>query len=346
MPRIRRLPTDPYESARAVGLRYVSTDSPGITRRGKKFFTANGRELKDPKELTRIKALVIPPAWKSVWICPYANGHLQAIGYDQRGRKQYRYHSAFRCVRDATKFTRMAAFGRALPRIRRRVARDLRLSGLQKNKVLATVVRLLEETSIRVGNEEYARSNDSFGLTTLSNKHVHFAGTKVTFDFKGKSGVAHCIDVRNRMLARIIRECQEIPGQDLFQYVGEDGTPTKIRSEDVNAYIHEISGEEFTAKDFRTWNGTREAMKVFHELGQASSATEAKQRVVEAVKQVAAVLGNRPATCRKYYIHPAVTDAYLNGILHPRGGSPSAEEAVLLRMVSSYVPSEALKKAS
>jgi len=355
MARVKKLSADPYESARAVGLRYVSPDAPGISRRGKRYFRPEGRELKDPLELARIQSLVIPPAWKRVWICLLANGHLQAIGYDQRGRRQYRYHPAFRQVRDLTKFARMVAFGKALPEIRRRVEKDLELRGIPQRKLLAALVRLLEETSIRVGSEEYARANDSFGLTTLNHGHVHLAGAKVTFDFKGKSGVAHCVEVRNRRLAKIVRDCHEIPGQDLFQYVDEEGHPVKIRSEDVNAYIREIAGTEFSAKDFRTWNGTREAIKAFRLLGPADSPTAAKKNVVEAVKKVAAILGNRPATCRKYYIHPAVTEAYLSGVamgkaIGARGGAISAgrfseEEEDLLRVISSYMPAAPRCKA-
>ena len=356
MARLKKLSSDPYDSAKAVGLRYVSPDALGITRRGKRFFRPEGRELKDPLDLARIKSLVIPPAWKQVWICPLANGHLQAIGYDQRGRRQYRYHPAFRQIRDITKFARMVAFGKALPEIRQRVEKDLELRGIPQRKLLAALVRLLEETSIRIGSEEYARANDSFGLTTLHHGHVHLVGAKVTFDFKGKSGVVHCIEVRNRRLAKIVRDCHEIPGQDLFQYVGEEGQPVKIRSEDVNAYIREIAGADFSAKDFRTWNGTCEAMKAFRALGPADSPTAAKRNVVETVKKVAAILGNRPATCRKYYIHPAITEAYLSGValgrkIGARLGEVSAdrfshEEKDLLHMISSYLPTARRCKAS
>jgi len=348
MAKLKKLSADPHESAQAVGLRYVSPDALGITRSGKRFFRPEGLELKDPLELARIKSLVIPPAWKRVWICPLAKGHLQAIGYDQRGRRQYRYHPAFRQMRDITKFARMVAFGKALPEIRRRVETDLELRGIPQQKLMAALVRLLEETSIRVGGEEYARANDSFGLTTLNHSHVHLAGAKVSFDFKGKSAVAHCIEVRSRRLAKIVRDCHELPGQDLFQYIDEEDRPVKIRSDDVNAYIREIAGSDFSAKDFRTWNGTREAMKALRALGPADSPTAAKKNVVEAVKKVAAILGNRPATCRKYYIHPAITEAYLSGVALGNGigaqrrkvsaGRFSKEEKDLLHLISSYMP--------
>lgn len=351
MPRLKKLPIAPKATARMADLRYVKADEPGITRRKKGddwvFFHPDGSRLRKASEIDRIKALVIPPAWTNVWICPDPTGHLHAVGIDQRGRKQYRYHPDFLALRNATKFSRLAAFGTKLPEIRAQVEKDLQLPGLPQRKVLAALVRLLERTSIRVGNEEYARTNESFGLTTLSDDHVSFDGSEMVFEFRGKSGVQHCVGLRDRRLARIVRECQEIPGQDLFQYVDEEGQAAKIRSEDVNAYIRDIAGAEFTAKDFRTWNGTREALNVFRALGPCDSPTAAKKKVVEAVKQVAAILGNRPATCRKYYIHPAVEAAYTEGItLAVRVSEPgegevrllSDEEVMLLNMVSKYVP--------
>lgn len=313
----RALSLDPVQSARLAGLRYTAVNGDGIRRRklgkGWVFSHANGQRITDEKDLRRIQSLVIPPAWTDVWIAPHAACHLQAIGYDARGRKQYRYHPAFRELRDSTKFGRMLDFAAALPKLRRRVERDLQERGLTREKVLATLVRLLDLTSIRIGNNEYAKTNESFGLTTLFDEHVAFQGSQVTFCFKGKSGVDHRVDVKDRRLARIVRECQEIPGQDLFQYLDESGNPHKIRSEDVNTYIREISGGEFTAKDFRTWNGTREALIALREMGIPESGNQAKAATANAVKLVAEALRNRPATCRKFYIHPAILAAYEKG---------------------------------
>jgi DNA topoisomerase-1 len=306
--------------------------------------------LRDRKEIERIQALVIPPAWTNVWICPLANGHLQAVGVDARGRRQYRYHAEYREVRDATKYGRLTAFGAALPGIRARVEQDLKLPGLPRNKVLATIVRLLEATSARVGNEEYVRSNESFGLTTLRAEHAAVEGSKLRLRFKGKSGVEHDVAVTDKRVARIVGECQDLPGQELFQYLDESGQPCKVCSEDVNAYIREISGEDFTAKDFRTWNGTREALEALREAGAAETAAEAKKKIVEAVKRVAGRLGNRPATCRKYYIHPAILDAYLEGTIftekaaQPGSQGLQTEEEAALRIAAAYVPKPAGKQ--
>lgn len=340
---------DPVQSARAVGLRYITDDKPGIRRRragkGWVFFYPDGRRLTDRQEAARILSLAIPPAWSDVWICPIANGHLQASGRDAKGRKQYRYHPLFREARDLTKYTRMLAFGKALPSLRAKVEEDLKLPGLPSRKVLAAVVKLLEHTSIRVGNEEYARTNESFGLTTLRDHHAEIAGSTVRFTFKGKSGIDHDVELSDRRVARIVSACQDLPGQELFQYKNESGEPTKICSEDVNAYIREISGEDFTAKDFRTWNGTREALALLANIPAGSSATECKKNVVAAVKAVAHVLRNRPATCRKYYIHPAVLESYVEATLadclhcaepEPTPYGLSREEVAVLRLVESY----------
>jgi DNA topoisomerase-1 len=318
---------DPEESARAAGLRYVSDDMPGIRRRkrgkGFTFLDAKGGTVSDARTLERIRKLAIPPAWTDVWICPIANGHLQATGRDARGRKQYRYHAEWRNVRDETKFGRMIAFGEALPKIRERVERDLSLRGLPREKVVATVVRLLESTLIRVGNREYARQNGSFGLTTLRDGHVDIDGSTLRFEFRGKSGKDHSVEIQDRRVARIVRQCRDLPGQTLFQYLDEAGERQKITSEDVNAWLKETTGEDFTAKDFRTWGGTVLALSALLEVGTVESEKEAGKAVVETVKRVSENLGNRPAICRKYYIHPVVIETFVEGRLEE-----ALEEAV------------------
>ena len=313
--------TDPLESAAEAGLRYVRCGGPCIRRirsgRGFRYLDPSGKPLHDPKQLARIRSLVIPPAWNGVAICPSPNGHLQAVGVDARGRKQYRYHPRYRAVRDQAKFSRMIAFGAVLSGIRRRVEKDLRSPGLSKKKVLATVVRLLETSFIRVGNGEYARENDSFGLTTLKNRHVHIAGATLHFHFRGKSGQEHDIELTDRRLAAIIRRCQELPGYELFEYIGADGKVCAIDSADVNSYIREIAGGEFTAKDFRTWAGTLLAARELASAGPSANERQGKRTVAGAIKTVAAQLGNRPATCRKYYVHPAIVEGYLDRSLFP-----------------------------
>ncbi len=299
----------PVEAARAADLRYVSDERPGISRRrsGKGFSYSgpDGVLVRDKATLARIRSLAIPPAWTSVWICPLDNGHIQATGRDARGRKQYRYHPRWHLVRDDTKYGRMILFGNTLPRIRARVEADLALSGIPKAKVLATVVRLLETTFIRVGNEEYARSNRSFGLTTLQNRHVEVSGSTIHFHFRGKSGKDHSIKLSDRRLARLVQRCRELPGQDLFQYRDDAGDTQPIDSTDVNAYIRDVSGQEFTAKDFRTWAGTLLATRQLA-TGDGSEAPT----LVAAIAAVAQQLGNTVAVCRKCYIHPAVINAY------------------------------------
>jgi DNA topoisomerase I len=310
---------DPVESAKAAGLRYVSDDAPGIRRRVKgKGFTyidPKGQAVRDPKVLERIRKLAIPPAWTDVWICAQANGHLQATGRDARGRKQYRYHAEWRTVRDETKFGKMTIFGEALPAIRARVDEDLSRRGLPREKVLAAVVKLLEMTLIRVGNREYMKQNKSFGLTTLRDGHVDIQGSKLRFEFRGKSGKDHSVEIQDRRLARVVKQCRDIPGQTLFQYLDDDGVRQSIRSEDVNAYLREITGQDFTAKDFRTWGGTVLALSALLEIGACESEKEANRAVVQMVKQVSSNLGNRPAICRKYYVHPVVIDAFVQGKL-------------------------------
>lgn len=303
-------------AARAAGLRYVSDGGPGIRRRraGKafSFLAPDGRVLRDPATLRRIKRLAVPPAWTDVWICPHENGHIQAAGRDARGRKQYRYHERWREVRDESKYGRVLAFGAALPRIRRHVAADLRRKGMSREKVLATVVRLLETTLIRVGNDEYASQNGSFGLTTLRNRHARVRGSQITFEFTGKSGKKHRIDVRDASLAKLVRKCQELPGQELFAYEDETGTHD-VSSGDVNDYLRGIAGEEFSAKDFRTWAGTVLAAIALREFEEFSSQRQAKQNVVRAVEAVAKMLGNTPSVCRRCYVHPTILESYLAG---------------------------------
>jgi DNA topoisomerase-1 len=308
---------DPRQSAIAAGLHYTTDSRPGITRvrHGSSFryLTASGRKMRDAQDLARIRSLVIPPAWKDVWICPDARGHLQAVGRDARGRKQYRYHPKWRVVRDETKYYRLIGFAGALPDIRARTARDLRAPRLTREKVLAAVVQLLEKTLIRVGNDEYARDNRSFGLTTLRDGHVSVSGGKVRFSFRGKSGVAHDIHLDNRRLARTIKACRDLPGYDLFQYLDEDGQRHTIGSADVNQYLNEITGEDYTSKDFRTWAGTVLAAQTLQEFEKFESGTQAKRNIVSAVETVAKRLGNTKAVCRKCYIHPAILAAYMDG---------------------------------
>lgn len=305
------------ESAKAAGLRYVSDQMPGIRRvsRGKHFYylAADGVEICDDKELARIKTLAVPPAYTDVWICPIANGHIQATGRDARGRKQYRYHNRWREVRDENKYSRMIAFAECLPKIRKRVETDLALPELPREKVLATVVELLQSTAIRVGNEEYAKDNGSYGLTTLQNRHAKVDGAKVRFSFRGKSGIRHAIDLHDRRLAKIVRQCQDLPGQQLFEYIDDDGTSRAIDSSDVNEYIRDISGDEFSAKDFRTWLGTVTCAMLLAQEEAAETVTDRKQRVVNVIKDVANRLGNTPAVCRKCYVHPYVLEAYMEG---------------------------------
>ena len=304
-------------AAKEAGLRYVSDERPGLTRhargRGVAYRSPTGAAVRDAETLRRIRSLAIPPAWTGVWICPQENGHIQAVGRDARGRKQYRYHARWNEVRDEAKYGRVMAFGEMLPRIRRRVTADLRRRGMSREKVLATVVRLLETTLIRVGNDEYAQQNASYGLTTLHNRHVKVRGRQITFEFKGKSGKKHLIDVRDPQLAKLVRRCQELPGQDLFGYVEDDGTARDVTSEDVNAYLHDIAGGEFSAKDFRTWAGTVLAAISLREFEEFGSEKQAKSNVVQAIEAVAKMLGNTPAVCRRCYIHPEILDSYLTG---------------------------------
>ncbi len=310
---------DPAAAAKAAGLRYVTDAKPGITReKAGDHYTythPNGTPVTDEPTLARIKSLVIPPAYENVWICPLPNGHLQATGRDARGRKQARYHPHWREVRDETKYERMLLFGDALPKIRMQVDHDLALHGLPRPKVLATIVRLIETTFIRVGNEEYARTNKSYGLTTMNTEHAAVHGSTITFDFQGKSGVHHTIDLQNKRLAKIVKKIQDLPGHELFQYVDHENNTHHIHSEDVNHYLHDITGEHFTAKDFRTWAGTVLAAMLLREYEPYTTQSQAKKNVVEAIKSVSQRLGNTPSVCRKCYVHPAVLEGYFSGAM-------------------------------
>jgi DNA topoisomerase I len=317
-----RVPTPAEESAlsaQAAGLRFVSDDSTGITRkkRGKSFqyLLPSGAPLKDRGDFARVRKLAIPPAWTDVWICPSAEGHIQATGRDARGRKQYRYHADWTRVRDEAKYDRLLSFARALPGIRKIIQEHMAERGLGRNKVLATVVHLLETTLIRVGNVEYAKRNKSYGLTTLQDRHVSFAGSTVRFKFRGKTGKQWRLKVSDRRIARIVRSCQELPGQHLFQYENEEGDVCQVSSADVNDYLREIGGSEITAKDFRTWAGTVLATMALSEFEQFDSEAAAKRNIRSAIETVATRLGNTTTICRKCYIHPEILACYLEGTL-------------------------------
>jgi DNA topoisomerase-1 len=352
---------DPRASAIAAGLHYTTDSRPGIrrVRQGASFryLTPEGRTIRNADELRRIRALVIPPAWKDVWISADPRGHLQAVGRDARGRKQYRYHPKWRLVRDETKYHRLIGFAQALPAIRARTTRDLRNSKLTREKVLAAVVQLLEKTLIRVGNDEYARENRSFGLTTLRDGHVAVTGGKVRFSFRGKSGVEHDIQLDDRRLARLIKACRDIPGYDLFQYLDEQGERHVVGSADVNAYLKEITGQDYTSKDFRTWAGTVLAAQTLQEFDKCESDSQAKRNIVQAVESVATRLGNTKAVCRKCYIHPAILDAYMDGSMvktladrvrreSRKAGDLTHNEAAVLAFLQKRLAREARAKAS
>jgi DNA topoisomerase I len=309
----------PVKSAAMARLRYVTDHRPGIRRlksgKGFRYIGGNGQTIRRKDVLARIRALAIPPAWTDVWICPDARGHVQATGRDAKRRKQYRYHPDWRATRDETKFDRMQAFARALPVLRRRSRADLSRPGLPREKVLATLVQLLERSLIRVGNEEYARQNESFGLTTMRDKHVRVSGGTVRFQFRGKSGKHHTIDVNDWRLAQVVKQCRDLPGQELFQYVDEAGKRQRVGSGDLNTYLRDVTGEEFTSKDFRTWWGTVLAVKALRELQPGRSKTHSEKNVLLAVEAVAGLLGNTRAVCRKSYVHPGVIDSYVDGSL-------------------------------
>ena len=306
----------PRETAAMVGLRFSTDTTPGIRRtkagRTFRYTDTRGKVMKNVADLRRIHSLVLPPAWTDVWICPHPNGHLQATGFDARGRRQYRYHPLWRAARDLTKYHTMIAFGEALPRLRSRVSKDLAAPGLTKQKVLATIVRLMDETHIRIGNDEYAKENNSYGLTTMHDGHATVSGATIRFHFRGKSGKVHDVEVHDPRVARIVKQCRDLPGQELFQYVDGNGERRDIKSDDVNDYLKRATGQECTAKDFRTWAGTVHAALTLEDFPPCTSATQAKRNVTEAVRQVALHLGNTPAVCRKCYVHPFILDSYLD----------------------------------
>ena len=318
-------------AATRAGLNYVTDGVAGIRReragKGWAFYAPDGTRIADAAERKRIASLAIPPAWTDVWICPDPNGHIQATARDGRGRKQYRYHPRYRDTRDKSKFRRMLEFSEILPDIRERVERDLRARDLTRRQILATVVMLLDKTLIRVGNDEYARDNRSFGLTTLRERHVEVKGSKLHFSFRGKSGVDHAISITDRRLARIVQQCQDLPGYELFKYIDESGKRQTISSDDVNAYLREITGRDITAKDFRTWAGTMLAARELFTLGPAHSQREAERNMIRAIDAVAKRLGNTRAVCRKYYVHPGLVRAYLQGLTAPLAAQALPKQA-------------------
>jgi DNA topoisomerase-1 len=310
--------SDPKKAASAAGLRYVADNKPGIrrVRHGKAFsYLLSDKPVRDEATLARIKSLAIPPAWEDVWICPNATGHIQAIGFDARGRKQYRYHPQWRVQRDLAKYTHVIRFAEALPRIREAVARDLKKRGLPRDKVLAATVRVLEKTLIRNGNDQYAKENQTYGLSTLQDRHAKIQGERVAFDFRGKHGIRRHVSFRDPKLAEIVKACRDLPGSELFQYIGEDGRVVDVKNGDVNDYLKRISGEAFTAKDFRTWAGTVLAARALQAMETADTQKQVKKNIIAAVEAAAARLGNTVAVCRKCYIHPAVLNGYMDGSL-------------------------------
>jgi DNA topoisomerase-1 len=355
---IIRLEDEAKAAARAAQLRYVASDRrPGISRHREgetfRYRHADGRPVRDGETLQRIRKLAIPPAWEEVWICPEPNGHIQAVGRDARRRKQYRYHARWRAVRDEAKFERMVEFARKLPLVRAHVATDVARRGLPREKVLATVVRLLEQTLIRVGNDEYAKANGSYGLTTLRNRHAKVDGSKVVFNFKGKSGIKHRIDLDDELLAAIVKQCQELPGQELFTYVGDDGEVRSIGSADVNEYLRQIAGEDVTAKDFRTWAATTLAAIALARFEDAATKKAEKATIRLAIETVADILGNTAAVCRKCYVHPAIVEGYVSRRLKPAMRAPvdpveglRREEAAVMRFLAAAKPLRRARRAT
>ncbi len=345
--RLRHFPRRSEQSARFAGLLYTTDQTPGYARiaagKGFRYIDTSGKAIRDKSKLSRIRSLAIPPAWKKVWICPDDIGHLQAVGFDARGRKQYRYHPSYRALRSLTKFHRLPEIVRGIGLVRQRIRHHLSLPGMPREKVLAALVRLLDITGVRIGNEQSASENNTFGLTTLRNRHVEIDGSTLVFRFTGKSGVKHELKIADRRLARIVRQCHDLPGQRLFEYVDDGGELRAVLSSDVNSYLSELSGQELTAKDFRTWAGTVECAIALRDIGEFSSEAEAKKNMVAAIKTAAGRLGNRAATCRTYYIHPAITEAYLGGDLIPVMRHPpepdedlSAEEQAVLSVIAQY----------
>ena len=330
-------------SAQIGKLRYINDDITGFTRqrRGKNFYyvDAKGAVIKDEKHLARIKSLAIPPAWEDVWISPYANGHLQATGRDAKGRKQYRYHSQWRAVRDEVKYEHMIDFGLHLPMIRQKIDEDLSRPGLSKEKVLATIIYLLENTMIRIGNDEYVKTNKSFGLTTLRNRHVEITGSVVKFKFRGKSKIEHDISLQDTRMARIIKRIMDIPGQELFQYIDSDGLRHPVNSTDVNEYLKQITGRDYTAKDFRTWSGTMHATMALRALEPFENITQAKKNVVMAIEAASRKLGNTPSICKKCYVHPYIIESYMAGAMFDliEANADLVDDEALLDYVEQYI---------
>jgi DNA topoisomerase-1 len=348
---------NPEEAAEAAHLHYVNDDGPGYSRkrsgRGFAYYDTEGELIREAAERKRLDALVIPPAWSHVWICPEPEGHILATGRDEKGRKQYIYHPRWAEIRNETKFNKMLLFGQALPNIRQQVDRDLRLHGLPRERVLALMVRLLDKTLIRVGNVEYARSNHSFGLTTLQTDHLAVNGSTLYFEFLGKSKKWHQIELKDRRAARVIRQCQELPGQELFQYLDEAGQRRSVASNDINNYLHQITSEEFSAKDFRTWGGTVCVLQTLREIGPAENKTETKKNITQAIKKAAQQLGNTTTVCRNYYVHPAVLEAYQDGslfeLLEASGAAVAADswleadEQALLALLQEWIERRAAR---
>lgn len=344
--KLLKIGRDPKITARSVGLRYAAFSGKGFFRKRKRngftYVDENGLTIEDRDILDRIQKLVIPPAWEHVWISPFENGHLQVTGIDKLGRKQYRYHPDWNKIRNQSKFYRLRNFAKALPAIRRQVEKDLNRKGLPYEKVLALVVRLIEDTNIRIGNDAYKKLYGSFGLTTLRDKHVKTEKSGIRFEFTGKKGVKHSISLRSRKLANLVKKCKDIPGQELFQYYEEDGTRCTIGSADVNAYLKQITGDDFTAKDFRAWSGSVTALQCFRDVGPARNKTEEKKKVVEVIDCVAKKLGNTRSVCKKYYVHPTVIAAYEHGNIDKykvrgniKGNHLSAEEEALKRLLKT-----------
>lgn len=350
------------QTAKMARLKYVTSFRRGFRRErvgdGFRYLDLNGRTIRDAETIDRIRGLVIPPAWEDVWISPFPNGHIQATGIDARGRKQYRYHARWRETRDDAKYQKLIRFAHALPQIRRRVRAHLKRPGLPREKILACIVKLLETTLIRVGNDEYATSNDSYGLTTMHDRHARVQGRTICFDFQGKSGVAHEIFLQDAMLAKVVRESKELPGRELFQYVDDEGVIHDVRSRDVNQYLKEIAGDEFTAKDFRTWAGTTLAAQALKEFEDFDSLAAAKRNIRQAIEKVAKRLGNTSAVCRKCYVHPAVITAYMDhsllSTIQQRAESElrkslpklSAEEGAVLALLQRRINKHAHDKKS
>jgi DNA topoisomerase-1 len=342
-------------AAEAAGLTYVTDAEPGITRKragtGFAYYASDGTRIQARGDRKRLASLAIPPAWTAVWICPNPIGHIQATARDAKGRKQYRYHPQFRALRDESKFGRMLQFSEALPRLRELITADLALPGLPRRKLLATLVRLLDRTLIRIGNDEYAKANQSYGLSTMRRKHVAVRGHTITFAFRGKSGVQHEVRVTDRRLATIVKQLHDLPGHELFKYLDADGKRQTIEADDVNEYLRELTGQEVTAKDFRTWSGTMLAARALREMGPPASERQAKQNVNKALDQVARRLGNTRAVCRKYYVHPAIIAAYHRGVAAPapartrRAERPSAalrrDEVLVLQFLQHELADEA-----